>query len=317
MHRALHDPKHGYYAKHIHGIGRRGDFTTAPIISSMPARAIARWAAAAMREFGCCDLIEIGPGNGTLAAAVLKHLPWPTRWNTRLHLVETSEPLIRIQRESLGSKARWHRSPAEALAACHGRAVIFSNELVDAFAVRRFQSTAEGWQELMVKIPSNRGAIESLEKISTLPASSSFHQPHPVGQWIEVHESYHHWLNEWMPLWESGRMLTIDYGSQAEKIYQRRPNGTIRGYYFQQMIGGPEIYQYPGHRDLTADVNFTDLIAWTRPWTGTSQLFSFAKFLQSHAECRDEADRFLINEHGAGTAFMVLDQSCGKSAKRT
>ena len=54
--------------------------------------------------------------------------------------------------------------PAEALAACHGRAVIFSNELVDAFAVRRFQNTADGWQELMIKIPSGRDAIESLEK---------------------------------------------------------------------------------------------------------------------------------------------------------
>ena len=248
MHRSLHDPDHGYYAKRIHGIGRRGDFTTAPVISSMPARAIARWATAAMRESCCRDLIEIGPGNGALAAAVLKHLPWPTRWKTRLHLVETSEPLTRIQRETLGSKARWHRSPAEALAACHGRAVIFSNELVDAFPVRRFQNTADSWRELMVKIPSGRDAIESLEKISALPSSSSFNQPHPIGQWIEVHESYQHWMSEWMPLWKAGRMLTIDYGNSAEKIYHRRPTGTLRGYHFQQLIEGPEIYRHPGHR---------------------------------------------------------------------
>ncbi|MBU6171624.1 MAG: SAM-dependent methyltransferase [Verrucomicrobia bacterium] len=314
MHRALHDPDHGYYAKRIHGIGRRGDFTTAPVISSMPARAIARWATAAMRESGCRDLIEIGPGNGALAAAVLKQLPWPTRWKTRLHLVEASAPLTRIQRESLGTKARWHRSPAEALDACHGNAVIFSNELVDAFAVRRFQNTAEGWQELMVKTSSGRDAIESLEKISALPLSSSFLQPHPVGQWIEVHESYQRWLAEWMPLWKAGRMLTIDYGNTAEKIYHRRPTGTLRGYHFQQVIEGPEIYRHPGHRDLTADVNFTDLVDWTRPWTTASQLSSFAHFLQSHAKPRDENDRFLIDEHGAGSAFMVLDQICKKTA---
>jgi SAM-dependent MidA family methyltransferase len=310
MHRALHDPDHGYYAKRINGIGRRGDFTTAPVISSMPARAIARWATAAMRESGCRDLIEIGPGNGTLAAAVQKHLPWPTRWKTRLHLVETSGPLTRIQRKTLGTKARWHRSPAEALNACQGRAVIFSNELVDAFAIRRFQSTAEGWQELMIKIPTSRDAIESLEKPSSLPPSSSFHQPHPIGQWIEIHESYQSWLSEWMPLWKAGRMLTIDYGNTAEKIYHRRLAGTIRGYHFQQVISGPEIYRHPGHCDLTADVNFTDLIDWTRPWTSTSQLSSFAEFLQSHAKPRDECDRFLIDEHGAGSAFMALDQSC-------
>ena len=314
MHRALHDPDHGYYAKRINGIGRRGDFTTAPVISSMPARAIARWATAAMRESGCRDLIEIGPGNGTLAAAVLKHLPWPTRWKTRLHLVETSEPLTRIQRETLGTKARWHRSPAEALDACHGRAVIFSNELVDAFAVRRFQNTADDWQELMINIPTGRDSIESLEKTSEIPASSSFHQPHPIGQWIEVHESYQRWLAEWMPLWKAGRMLTIDYGNTAEKIYHRRPAGTIRGYHFQQVISGPEIYRHPGQCDLTADVNFTDLIDWTRPWANASQLFSFADFLQSHAAPRDESDRFLIDEHGAGAAFMALEQSCKKPA---
>ena len=117
MHRALHDPDHGYYAKRIHGIGRRGDFTTAPVISSMPARAIARWATAAIRESGCRDLIEIGPGNGALAAAVLKNIPWHIRWKTRLHLVETSEPLTLIHRAILGKKASWHRSPADALAA--------------------------------------------------------------------------------------------------------------------------------------------------------------------------------------------------------
>ncbi|MFZ9941426.1 MAG: hypothetical protein ACO3F7_04670 [Luteolibacter sp.] len=32
MRRALHDPHDGYYARNIKGIGRRGDFTTAPVI---------------------------------------------------------------------------------------------------------------------------------------------------------------------------------------------------------------------------------------------------------------------------------------------
>jgi SAM-dependent MidA family methyltransferase len=267
-----------------------------------------------MRESSCRDLIEIGPGNGALAAAVLKHLPWSLRWKTRLHLVETSEPLTRIQRETLGTKARWHRSPAEALAACQGHAVIFSNELVDAFPVRRFQNTAEGWQELMINIPTDHNVIESLAKPNALPLSTSFDQPHPIGQWIEAHESYQRWLTEWLPLWKSGRMLTIDYGNTAEKIYHRRPTGTLRGYHFQQVISGPEIYRHPGHRDLTADVNFTDLVDWTRPWTSASQLFSFADFLQSHAKPHDESDRFLIDQHGAGAAFMALEQSCKKSA---
>src|SRR6187431_2187292 len=80
---ALHDPQHGYYARRITGVGRRGDFTTAPMLSDSPARAIAAWAARALRETGCRNLIEIGPGEGRLAAGVLKHLPWHVRWKTR------------------------------------------------------------------------------------------------------------------------------------------------------------------------------------------------------------------------------------------
>jgi SAM-dependent MidA family methyltransferase len=117
-----------------------------------------------------------------------------------------------------------------------------------------------------------------------------------------------------MPLWKAGRMLTIDYGNTAQKIYHRRPFGTLRGYHFQQVIQGPEIYRHPGRRDLTADVNFTDLIDWSQAWTGTSELLSFADFLKSHAQVRDESDQFLIDENGAGAAFMALDQSCKKSS---
>ena len=46
MRRALYDPERGYYARRITGVGRRGDFTTAPMLSAAPAKAIAAWAAA-------------------------------------------------------------------------------------------------------------------------------------------------------------------------------------------------------------------------------------------------------------------------------
>jgi len=98
MRRALYDPQRGYYSRRITGVGKRGDFTTAPMLSEAPAKAIAAWAATAMKETGCRDLIEIGPGEGKLAASVLKHLPWHVRLKTRLHLVETSGPPAGIQK---------------------------------------------------------------------------------------------------------------------------------------------------------------------------------------------------------------------------
>ena len=302
MARALHDPERGYYARRITGVGRRGDFTTAPMLSDAPARAIAAWAVRAMRETGCRDLIEIGPGEGTLAAAVLKFLPWHVRWRTRLHLVETSAPLTQRQQSLLGKRGVWHRHVAEALQSCDGRAVIFSNELVDAFPVRRFQKTTAGWQEMAVRFDENRITHESLLPPAPLPDSSGFHSSHPIDQMIEVHESYQRYLMEWLPDWKSGRMLTIDYGAIAEQIYHRRPRGTVRAYLLQQRLEGAAVYDNPGRQDLTADVNFTDLQNWSAPWVGEQRLLSFAEFLQNFS-----GHPFQENE-GAGGAFQVLDQ---------
>ena len=300
---ALHDPHHGYYARRISAVGRRGDFTTAPMLSEAPARAIAAWACKALRETGCRHLIEIGPGEGTLAAAVLRNLPSHVRWRTRLHLVETSAPLAARQRELLGSRSTWHSRMSDALTACGGRAAIFSNELVDAFPVRRFQKTTAGWQELAVHFDAERRAHESLLPPAPLPDSSAFLSGHPIGQWIEVHDSYHRYLAEWLPSWKSGRMLTIDYGATAANLYHRRPSGSVRGYLLQQRLEGPAIYENPGRQDLTADVNFTDLQNWSQPWLSEQQLTSFGEFLQGSTN-----DPRLTDDHGAGGAFLVLDQ---------
>lgn len=304
MRRALYDPERGYYARRITGVGRRGDFTTAPMLSEAPAKAIAAWAARALRETGCRDIIEIGPGEGKFAASVMKRLPWHVRWRTRLHLVETSAPLAEIQKELLGGRAVWHASPAAALAACAGRAVIFSNELVDAFPVRRFQKSPDGWRELAVSFEPDGRIVESLMPPAPLPDSSGFSENHRSGQWIEVHDSYRHWLTGWLPHWNAGRMLTIDYGATADSLYHRRPHGTVRAYLLHQRLEGPAIYQNMGRQDLTADVNFTDLMSWSAPWVEKQELQTFAAFLGN------TADDALTEVHGAGGGFLVLDQLC-------
>ncbi len=310
MRRALHDPQRGYYARRIRGVGQRGDFTTAPMLSDTLASAIATWAAQAMQETGCRDLIEIGPGEGILAAAVFKHLPWRIRWRARLHLVETSAPLAEIQKAQFGRRARWHDSPADALAACNGRAIIFSNELVDAFPVRLYEKHSDGWREIAVNFDAAGTATESLLSPAPLPPSSGFSAAFSEGQRVEVHDSYRRWMNDWLPLWKAGRMLTIDYGAPAESLYQRRPRGTLRAYLFHQRLEGPAIYQNPGRQDITADVNFSNLVDWSAPWTTDVKLQSLAEFLVPVQDNGNTADVGLSDPHGAGGAFMVLDQLC-------
>ena len=312
MGQALHDPKTGYYARRIQAVGHRGDFTTAPMLSDAPARAIAAWAIQALRETGCRNLIEIGPGEGKLAAAVRKHLPWWIRWRIRLHLVETSQPLVARQRELLGRTATWHRTMVDAVNACDGNAVIFSNELVDAFPVRRFRKTTAGWQELAIHFDDQKRACESLLPPAPLPDSSGFLDTHPLGQWIEVHDSYHRLIHRWMPLWKSGQMLTIDYGATAENLYHRRPNGSIRAYLMQQRLEGLEIYANQGRQDLTADVNFTDLMRWSQSWIGEQKLMNLSEFIADKVQ-PNQIDRDLAEPLGAGGAFLALIQKCGSA----
>ena len=309
MRRALHDPRHGYYARRIPGVGRRGDFTTAPMLDASLARAVAAWAAAALRETGSRHLVEIGPGEGVLAAAVWKRLPWALRWKTRLHLVETSAPLREIQRQRLGRIARWHGHPAGALACCGGKAVVFSNELVDAFPARVFEKTAAGWREVAVAKDSHGRVTECLLEARELPQSSIFAIDHSVGQRVEIHESYRKWLESWLPLWRGGRMLTVDYGAIAENLYQRRPCGTLRAYFMHHRLTGIDVYQNPGRQDLTADVNFTDLISWSRPWARDARLLTLGAFVREHG---GHADACIFTEpDGPGEAFMALDQAYG------
>jgi SAM-dependent MidA family methyltransferase len=244
-------------------------------------------------------LIELGPGEGVLAAAVMKQLPWWPRMRTRLHLVERSAPLREKQAALLGRRAVWHDSVESALEACGGKACLYSNEFADAFPVRRFRREADGWSELFLR------PAEDWQTCDGLPDSSLFEIPYPAGQMIEVAESYRDWLRGWLPRWKTGRMLTIDYGAEAGTLYHRRPRGSLRAYLMQQRIEGPGIYENPGRQDLTADVNFTDLERWSAPWAETLRLESQREFLRSFAGPEDAA---VMDEHGAGGAFRVLEQ---------
>lgn len=299
---ALHDPERGYYARRIRGVGRGGDFTTTPMLTPSLGKAVAAWAAAAIKSTSCRHLIELGPGEGRLAYSVIRNLPWWIRMRSQLHLVETSSPLREKQRELLGTGARWHDSVEEALDVCGGKACLYSNEFADAFAVRRFRREASGWSELFVS------PAEQWLPCDKLPDSSVFETPHPPGQHVEVAEAYRRWLSGMVPHWKSGRMLTIDYGSEACTLYHRRPRGSVRAYLLQQRLEGPAIYENPGRQDLTADVNFTDLQRWPGSRLETVKLSTQQQFLQPFADPSDPADAHALDPHGAGGAFLVLDQ---------
>lgn len=305
MQSALHDPEHGYYARKIRTVGHQGDFSTTATLSPTLGVAIAARASEWLRENpGSFHLIEIGAGDGSLAVAVIASLPFLQKLKLHYHIVETSEPLTKVQQDRLKkSRVSWHTNPRDALRASNGRALIFSNELVDAFPVRILQREGSDWRELHWE-----NQRERFDHCHQPPESSAINATHSEFHRVEIHESYRQWLEQWITGWREGEMITVDYGDTYPEIYHRRPHGTIRAFLLHQNITGPAIYENVGHQDLTADVNFTDLMGWGEELgLETLSLETQNAFLTPHARGTTQ-DLYLLHPDGPGSAFKVLIQ---------
>lgn len=313
MEAALYDPGFGYYTRQIRTVGTRGDFSTSATLSPRLAEAIAAWVQRGAGS-GIRHLIEIGPGSGGLHQALRKALGWRGRWHWHSHLVERSPQLRTEQQRTLGCLTRgvqWHEDPAAALEAAGGKALLFSNELVDAFPVTLLQCRGGEWQEVWLERQADGRLVETLRGA---PDTGTTLNPAAFveGQRVEGHVSYREWLQKWLPQWRAGAMLTIDYGDTADQLYYRRPHGTLRGYHQHRALAGLEIYRDPGHCDLTADVNFSDLIHWGEAaGLTTVSLETQAEFLRQFGPARSAVDVRLQDPHGAGGAFRCLVQRAG------
>lgn len=302
---ALYDPVHGYYTKGIADVGgARGDFATSATLSDALARAIAKWLVGEIAVHawrGPVAVIEVGGGSGALAAGVLKALGWWRRRSIRYHLVEVSPVLRELQRKRLGRSVIWHETIAEALDAVGGKALIVSNELVDAFPVQWLVFHEGAWREIMVRYESGK-LSETFRDYDAPPPDLT--DPRE-GQRIELRPSFRSWLEETTAAMHEGLMLTIDYGAATvDEVYHRRPGGTLRAYHRHERIEGGGIYARFGKQDLTSDVVFADLVRWGRElgWENV-RLATQRDFLERHG-AHDDA----MSTSEAGEAFLVLEQ---------
>jgi len=323
MHEALTHPNFGYYTAHIRTVGgSRGDFATSPTLASLLGKAIAQWAEnealAHQRPLSDFTLIEIGAGEGGLMGEVLASFSWWKRRRLQAAIVEVS-PILRLrQEETLGryrGTLKWHESIDEALAAAGGQALVFSNELIDAFPV----ILLEGANEVLVEYDPERGLRERLRPLAETRPDLDWEQfsalglEWPANQRVELHDSYRCWLEGWMPMVKTGSVLTIDYGGTAPEIYHKRPGGSLRAYFRHQRLTGAGIYRMFGRQDLTADVCFEDVRSWGEQhgWE-TIRDQTQADFIRElsppPARERSRETEFLLADDGAGAAFKVLGQ---------
>lgn len=282
---ALYGPR-GYYTGPRTKLGARGDFTTTPKLTTRLAERIARWLQEGWKRHGSpIPVIELGPGDGTLARDIRHTLGFLTRRKLDYHFVEISPDLAARQQQ--GNQGTWHRTLAEALTATDERALILSNEFFDAFPVRIFNRDLH-------ELHLDPAGLEHWLPAADLPDSVLFKDP-PAR--FEVAQSVQRWFQSDLARLRQGDILTIDYGGSPEEIYHRRPLGSLRAYLHHMRLDPPETYQNPGHLDLTFDVCFPDLERWGHD-IGLETVS-----LQTQADFLGTADH-----HGAGGAFKVLHQ---------
>src|SRR5580698_9738891 len=101
MELALYAPGLGYYSAGSHKIGAGGDFVTAPEVSDLFSRCLARQCAAVLRGCGHGEILELGAGTGRMAAALLAALAESDALPERYAILEVSADLAARQRQRL------------------------------------------------------------------------------------------------------------------------------------------------------------------------------------------------------------------------
>lgn len=154
---ALGHPEYGYY-KTRDPMGRGGDFTTAPEISQMFGEMIGAWLTHVWQEQGGgkVNLVELGPGRGTMMADILRVSPG-LREHAVIHLIESSSILREVQAKTLSAyNPLWHESIEELP---EGKALFVMNEFFDALPIRQFIAIEGGAAERSVGIDPESDAL--------------------------------------------------------------------------------------------------------------------------------------------------------------
>ena len=105
---SLYDKKFGYYMKK-NPFGKNGDFITSPLISNLFGEMLAIWCISFWEHMGKPRkilLVELGPGEGTLCADLLKTFKqFKNFYNSlEINLLEISDKLKIIQKAKINNR---------------------------------------------------------------------------------------------------------------------------------------------------------------------------------------------------------------------
>lgn len=263
MERVLFAPGLGYYSAGSRKFGAEGDFVTAPEISPLFSRALARQVAEVLTTLGGGEVLEAGGGTGAMAVDMLLELECLDALPTRYLILELSADLRQRQRDTLSAGAphllqrvQW----LDALPAAGLHGVVVANELLDALPVHCFRVEESGVSERFVCWDGNRfqwctdkpGTPRLATRLDALAGTL------PSGYESEINLAAEAWIASIAAMLKTGVVLLIDYGfAQREYYHPQRSSGTLMCHYRHRAHDDP--FVYPGLQDITAQVNFTPI----------------------------------------------------------
>ena len=314
---ALYAPGLGYYSAGSTKLGPGGDFVTAPEISDLFSRCVARQCAEILAAEPAGEILEIGAGSGRMAGAILAELAAGGRAPARYRILELSadlrerqqQHLQRLPRE-LGARVEWlERLPEAPLAG-----VVLANEVLDALPVQRLVVHERGLGVLGIGLDA-QGALSEVERPAPAALRAAYdallpYLPAPLGEGYccELRPRIAPWVASLAHCLGRGVMLLFDYGlPRAHYYHPERIAGTLRCHYRHRAHDDPLLH--PGLQDITAWVDFTS-VAEAADAAGLEVLgfATQAAFLigTGLAELAAEADGTLERLARAGEARRLL-----------
>ena len=263
MHYALYAPGLGYYSAGTRKFGEGGDFVTAPEISPLFGRVIARQCAKVLRNVPDGSVLEFGAGSGRLALDVLRTLEELDAVPAEYRILEVSadlrerqERLLHEEAPGLASRIRW----LDRMPDTH-RGIVLANEVLDALPVERFMRRSDGVYQLrvvdeggefvFVDEPAPDVLAKALDSIER-----DLGERLPDNYVSEVSLAAPAWLRDVAQMLHHGMILLFDYGVSRREYYAPdRGEGWLRCHFRHRAHSDPLILT--GIQDLTAWVDFS------------------------------------------------------------
>ena len=264
MQLCLYAPELGYYVSGAAKMGESGDFMTAPEISPIFSRCVARQVTELLADMEDAVILEVGAGRGTMARELLDYFMW---CGIELHsykILELSPAMRKIQWQQL------HQHPyypsvewVDAIYEDSFSGVVLANEVLDSFPTNRVHIVGDDVMELCVSLGDggftwgSRPADSSLREL----AISAFHaldMALPNNYTTEINRLVAPWLESVLAGLVRGAVLLFDYGyTRREYFHPQRCDGTLTCFYQHRRVDNP--LDRVGLQDLTSHVEFSSI----------------------------------------------------------